>query len=86
MLFNLRFLKGLCFNDTNIWKLSIINRIVWAKCLQFLGLTYEKSKNKKFLNRLISSLHIYYLKPWKNSYWLRNFSKLFVLIVFDSEK
>ena len=86
MLFNSRFLKGFCSNDTKIWKLSIINRIVWAKGQQFLGLAYEKSKNKKFSNRLISSVHIFYLKIFKISYWLKNFSKFFVFIVFDSEQ
>ena len=45
MFFNSRFLNGLCSNDTNIWKLSIINRIVWVKSKQFLGLAFEKSKN-----------------------------------------
>ena len=48
MLFNSRFLKGLYSNDTQVWKLSIINRIVLAKSQQILGLVYEKGKNKKF--------------------------------------
>ena len=74
MLFNSRFLKGLCSNDTKIWKLSIINRIVWAEVQQFLGLANEKNKNKKFWNQLISSVHIFYSKILKNSCWLKYFS------------
>ena len=48
MLFHSRFVKGLCSNDTKIWKLSIINRLVSAEGQQFLGLAYEKNKNIKF--------------------------------------
>ena len=48
MLFNSRFLKGLYSNDTQAWKLSIINRIVCAKGQQILGFAYKKGKNKKF--------------------------------------
>ena len=86
MLFNSRFLKGLYSIDTQVWKLSIINRFVWAKGQQILGLAYGKDKNKKFWNQLISSVHIFYLKILKNSYWLKNFGKFFLFIVFDSEQ
>ena len=69
MLFNSRFFEGLYSNDTQVWKLSIINRIVWAKGQQILGLAYQKGKNKKFWNQLMCSVRIFYLKILKNSYW-----------------
>ena len=77
MLFNSRFLKELCSNDAKTWKLSIINRIIWDEGQQFLGLASDKSMNKKVWNRLISSVHIFYLKIFKNSSWFRIYLELF---------